>query len=77
MAKHKRAKPASETEASQPLTKQIRVDAELADMLGWIVRLKGGTIAQLVNRMMRSEVDAIYKTIEKSVVEIKKIEGEA
>lgn len=80
MAKRKvgsgeRPKPAEVPEP--PPTKMIRVHTDMAEMMGWIARLKGGTIAQLVDRIARSEVEHIYGAIKASVDEIKRIEGES
>jgi hypothetical protein len=76
MARSRRTEKKEPTKADQngPATKLVRVDADMADMMGWIARLKGGTVAQLVNRVMRAEVEATYKSIKGDVEAIRQIE---
>lgn len=52
-------------------TRQIRVSGDLADMLGWIVRLEGGSAPQIIDPLVRPEIEARYKRIESFVEKVK------
>jgi hypothetical protein len=53
-------------------TKQIRVFDDLADMIGWIIKLEGGTVAKLIDPILRPEIVAKYARYEKQVEQLKK-----
>jgi hypothetical protein len=75
----KRGRPAKpETEG----TRMVRVPTDIADMIGWIVRIKkksdaGYTASELVGPMLRPGVTARYKLIESEVEKIKRAEDSA
>jgi hypothetical protein len=53
---------------------QIRVNADLGEMIAWIVRVEETTTAQLLDPMLRAQIVARYKKIEAAVEEIKAAE---
>lgn len=70
------AKPESEG------TRMVRLQTDLADMIGWIVRItkktdSGFTAAELVDPLLRPQILARYKLIEADVEKIKKAEASA
>ena len=42
-------------------TTHARINPDLHDMIRWIVRVEGGTIPQLIDRMIRQQVRAKYE----------------
>lgn len=57
-------------------TRLIRAFEDIADMIAWIVRVEGGTTANLIDPMLRPEVTARYQKHEETVNRIKKAEDE-
>ena len=55
-------------------TRLVRVNADLADMIAWIVRIQGGTAAQLLDPLLRPFVHAKFEQIKPMVEQIAKIE---
>lgn len=60
----------------------VRVKDDLADMIGWIVRIAkkkdpNYTASQLVDPLLRPQIKARYKLIESDVEKIKKSEDSA
>lgn len=65
-------------------TRLIRAFDDLADMISWIVRVEGGTTAQLIDPMIRPQVVARYtkhlavvERIKAAEEELRKTEQEA
>ncbi len=58
-------------------TRHLRVYGDLADMVGWIVRIEKTSSAKLVDPLIRPQITARYKQIEKLVEQIKKAEDAA
>ena len=52
----------------------VRMHSDLADMIGWICRVQGGTAALLIDPLVRPQITARYKQIETVVESIKKLE---
>lgn len=42
-------------------THQIRVHADLGEMISWIIRVEGGKTAQLLDPMLRAQIVARYE----------------
>lgn len=57
-------------------TRQIRVFEDMADMIGWITRINGGSAAQLVDPLIRESIESAFKMIEADVERIKRAEAE-
>lgn len=55
-------------------THQIRVNADLGEMIAWILRIEGGTSAVLLDPMLRAQVTARYKRYEKEIDELRAAE---
>lgn len=55
-------------------TRLVRMHGDLADMIGWIVRLKGGSAASLLDPMVRPQITALYKVLEPAIKKIKEAE---
>jgi hypothetical protein len=59
-------------------TRQVRVADDLAEMIGWIVRILGksnrdyANSAQLLDPMIRAQVESLYHPIAPRVEQIKK-----
>lgn len=66
-------RPKGNAEAS---TKQVRLMDDLVEMIGWIVRIEGGSSATLLDPMIRAEIEARYKPLDAEVQEIKRKEAE-
>jgi hypothetical protein len=58
-------------------TKHTRVFMDVAEWIGWIVRIEGGSSAQLLDPLIRSPIGARYKRIEHLVEQVKQAEAEA
>lgn len=58
-------------------TRQVRVNEDIADMVAWINRIKGGTTAKYFDPLVRSQVEADYEEIEPEVRAIQKAERAA
>ncbi len=57
-------------------TRLIRAFEDIADMIAWIVRVEGGTTANLIDPMLRPEVVARYEKHKDTIDRIKKAEEE-
>jgi hypothetical protein len=57
-------------------TRLIRAFEDIADMLAWIVRIEGGTTANLIDPMLRPQVTARFERHRETVDRIKKAEDE-
>jgi hypothetical protein len=57
-------------------TKQVRIMEDLAEMCSWIVRVEGGTTAQLLDPMVRAEVEARYERHKAAIEKIRAAEDE-
>lgn len=55
-------------------TRMVRIDAGLADMLGWIVEMKpGNSIAERIDPVLRPFVESEYASIADAVEQIKAV----
>lgn len=50
----------SETEPMGEATRQVRVFEDMGEMISWIVRVEGGTTANLLDPMIRVQIEAKY-----------------
>lgn len=57
-------------------TKQVRVFEDLAEMISWIVRIEGGTTANLLDPMIRAEVESRYERHRAAIEKIRAAEDE-
>lgn len=73
MAGGKAGRPKKGAEAGSTAT--LRVFSDLAEMIGWIVRLDGVSSANLLDPLIRPQISARYETIRKDVDAIKKLEA--
>lgn len=73
MAKGRGRPPKPEDEVNRG----VRLNKDLADMIGWIVRLQGGTAAQLCDPLLRPQITKRYKDIEPEVERVKKAASNA
>lgn len=58
-------------------TRQIRAFEDIADMLGWICHFEGGSVAQILDPMLRAQVAARYAPYAGAVEAIKAAENGA
>lgn len=58
-------------------SRQVRVAADLAEMIGWIVRIQGGTVAQLVDPLLRPQIAARYAALRPAIEAIQAAEARA
>lgn len=58
-------------------TKHVRLFEDIAEWVGWIVRIEGGSSSQLLDPLVRAPILARYKKIEHLVEEIKGAERKA
>lgn len=75
MAKGRGGRP--KKEAGEAGTRGVRVYADVAEMLGWILRVDGGTSAGLLDPLIRPQVVSRYAAIEGAVEAIKRAEAQA
>ena len=78
----KRGRPMKSDGSGDVNSRQVRLPNDLADKIGWIVRIRkhtesGFTVAQLIEPMIRPGVNLQYAKIESQVEKIKKTEREA
>ncbi len=66
-----RPKKPSLAPVDESATKLVRIHADLADMLLWIARIEGGTVASLVDPLVRPQITARFKSIEAEVSKIR------
>lgn len=57
-------------------TRLIRTFEDIADMIAWIVRIEGGTTANLIDPMLRPEITARYEKHKETIERIRKAEEE-
>jgi hypothetical protein len=57
-------------------TKQVRLMEDLAEKCAYIVKVEGGTTAQLLDPMIRDEVEARYERHRPAIEKIKAAEEE-
>lgn len=62
-------------EADDGSTKQIRVFADIAEMISWIVRIEGGSAALLLDPLIRPTIRAKFEVIRKDVEELKRMQA--
>lgn len=55
-------------------TRQVRLNEDLADMLAWIIRIKGGTTAKYLDPLTREHIEGDFDEIEPEVKAIQKAE---
>lgn len=55
-------------------THQIRVNADLGEMIAWIARVEDMTTAQLLDPMVRAQIQARYKKHEAVIEKLKAAE---
>lgn len=48
-------------------TKHVRVFDDLAEKIGWIVKVEGGSSAQLLDPIIRDHIDERYQAIKPTV----------
>jgi hypothetical protein len=53
-------------------TRLVRVNGDMAEMIGWIVELKGGSSAKLLDPLIRKGIKEEFATIAREVEVIKK-----
>jgi hypothetical protein len=58
-------------------TRQLRVHADLAEMVAWIVRVQGGTVAQLLDPLVRPQIVARYEMLRSHIEAIQRAEAAA
>ena len=58
-------------------TRMVRVHGDLADMIGWLVRIEGGTVAGLLDPLLRPQLVARYERIRPAVEQITKLRESA
>ena len=51
-------------------TRQIRVFEDIADKIAWIVRVRGGSAAQLLDPLIRPEIESLYHLYEDAIKRI-------
>lgn len=57
-------------------TKQTRINDDLREMLAWIVRIEGGSSAQILDPLIRPEIEARYARVKPTVDRIKAKQAE-
>lgn len=57
-------------------TRQVRVNADLGEMLGWIYEIEGEKSAVILDPLIRATITGRYKRIEATVEKIKKRRAE-
>lgn len=55
----------------------VRLYSDVADMIGWIVKVEGGSAAQVVDPLIRPQIVSRYERIKPLVERIKKSQEEA
>lgn len=73
----KRGRPPKEDGSGDAGTRMVRLYNDVADMIGWIVELEGGTAAQLLDPLIRGPIIARFERIKPQVQKIKKARDEA
>lgn len=70
MAKGGRGRPRKDD--GEATTRQIRVFEDLADKIGWIIEIEGGSVANLVDPLLRNAIETRYEGISAAVEAIKR-----
>lgn len=73
----KMGRPPKEDGSGDGKARMVRLQNDIADMISWIVKLEGGTAAQLLDPLIRGPIKARYKRIEPQVKKIKQAQEEA
>lgn len=55
-------------------THQIRVHSDLGEMISWIIRVEGGTTANLLDPMLRAQILTRFERYKDEIEELKKAE---
>ncbi len=55
-------------------TRLSRLAADLVDKIGWVVRLKGGTVAERLDPLIRKQIEAWFREVEPEVKTIQRAE---
>lgn len=58
-------------------TRHVRVFEDLADMIGWIYHFEGGSVAQILDPLLREQVATRYAPYAAAVAQIKSAESGA
>ena len=53
-------------------TRQVRVNDDIGEMIGWIIKIEGGSTAKLLDPLIRDSVVARYEAIKGIAESIKK-----
>jgi hypothetical protein len=75
----KAGRPHNQEGSGDKYTKMVRLPTDLAEKLGWLVRLskEKKTAAQIVDPMIRPQIEARYEKIRAEVEDIKRSEHKA
>lgn len=73
----KLGRPTKDDGSGDGKARMVRLQNDMADMISWIVKLEGGTAAQLLDPLIRGPIKARYKRIEPQVKKIKQAQEEA
>lgn len=73
----KRGRPMKPEGSGDETTKMVRLANDVAEMIGWIVKVDGGTAAQLLDPLIRAPIQARYRQIQPQVERIKQALAEA
>lgn len=65
----------SKKKSDEKSTHQIRVNADLGEMIAWIARVEDTTTAQLLDPMLRAQIQARYKRHEVVIDKLKTAEA--
>jgi hypothetical protein len=58
-------------------TRQVRIHEDLADMLGWIIKLKGGSVATILDPLIRPQITAMHRELKPAIDAMKKAQEAA
>jgi len=53
----------------------LKVNDDLGEMVSWVVKLKGGTVATYIDPLIRKQVEKDYADIQKDVEVIKRAQS--
>lgn len=57
-------------------TKHVRLNEDLAEMIGWITRCEGGTSATLCDPLLRPQIEARYAHYSDMIARLKRADAE-
>lgn len=57
-------------------TNQVRVDDDLAQMIGWICEAKGVSTSNLISPLLRDQIEAMYTDLFPMIKKIKEVQDE-